>query len=103
MQSTKRNKKKEKTKTLNYLECPVLPVLPLDLSIRADGSNTGRVYSGSGKIRVGCISGSGKIREGIFQFYGFQINPTGLKRLFSESKNWHIYHLKLSVFNEQAL
>ena len=56
----------------------------VDLSIRAGGSNTGRVYSGSGKIRVGCISSSGKLRAGILRFYGFRINPTGLKRLFNE-------------------
>jgi len=56
----------------------------LDLSIRAGGLNTGRVYSCSGKIRVECISNSDKIRAVVFRFYGFQIHPTGLKRLFSE-------------------
>ena len=58
-----------------------------------DGLNTGQVYTGSGKIWVECISGSDKIRvgcirirkkhgSGIFRFYGFRINPTGLVRLF---------------------
>ena len=59
-------------------------LLWLDLSISTDGSNTGRVYSGSSKIRVGCILGSGKMRAGVFRFYEFRINPTSLKRLFSE-------------------
>ena len=54
----------------------------LDLSVRVDGLNTGRVYTGSGKIRVGYISGSGKIRAGVFRFYGFRINPTDLERPF---------------------
>ena len=56
----------------------------LDLLIQAGESNTGRVYSGSGKIRVGCISGSGKIWAGVFWFYGFRINPSDLERLFYE-------------------
>ena len=38
----------------------------VDLSIRPGGLNTSRVYTGSGKIQVGCISGSGKIRAGVF-------------------------------------
>ena len=54
----------------------------LDLSVRAGGLNTDRVYTGSDKIRVGCISGSGEIRAGVFRFYGFRINPTSLERLF---------------------
>jgi len=43
-------------------------VIGLDLSVRKGGLNIGRVYSGSGKIRVECISGSSKIHAGIFQF-----------------------------------
>ena len=56
--------------------------LKLDLSVRVGGLNTDRVYLGLGKIQIGCISSSGKIRAGVFRFYGFQINPTGLGRLF---------------------
>ena len=63
-----------------YLMVP----LSADLSIRAGGLNMDQVYSNSGKIRVKCISGSGKIRVGVFQFYGFRINPTGLEHLFCE-------------------
>ena len=53
-----------------------------DLSVRTGGLNTGRVYTGSGKIWVRCISGSGKIQAGVFRFYGFRINTTDLERLF---------------------
>jgi len=45
----------------------------IDLSIRAGGLNIGRVYLGSDKIH-----------GGVFWFYGFRVNPTGLERLFSE-------------------
>ena len=38
--------------------------LALDLLVRAGGLNTDRVYTGLGKIQIGCISGSGKIRVG---------------------------------------
>jgi len=48
--------------------------MTLDLSIRAGGLNTGRVYTGSGKIRVGCTSGSGKIRAGVLDLA--KIDPT---------------------------
>jgi len=82
----------------------------IDLSIQTGGANTDRVHSGSYKIWIGCISGSGKIKAGVFQFYRFRINPTDLKRFFSELflffikiKIRHIYYLKLSVFNEQVL
>ena len=58
-------------------------MIGLDLSVRKGGLNIGRVYSGSGKIRVECISGSGNTRADVFRFYGFWINTTGLERLFS--------------------
>ena len=52
--------------------------MSVDLSVRAGGLNTGQMYSGSGKIRVGCISDSGKIQVGVFRFYEFRINPTAV-------------------------
>ena len=69
----------------------------IDLSVRAGGLNTGRVYTGSSKIRIGCISGSGKIRAGVFRFYGFRINPTGLERLFLSYFFFH-QNKKFSIF-----
>jgi len=82
--------------------------LLVDLSVRASRLNTSRVYTGLGKIRIGCISDLGKIRAGVFRFYGFRINPTGLERLFPglflflSKKIEHIYYLKLFVFNEEV-
>ena len=58
--------------------------MAVDLSVQAGAKNTSRVYWGSGKIRIKCISSSGKMRAGVFRFYGFRINPTGLERLFCE-------------------
>ena len=45
--------------------CPLFmvnPILGVDLSVRADGLNTSRVYTDLGKMRVECISALGKIR-----------------------------------------
>ena len=67
------------------------------------------VYTGSDKILVGYISGLGKIRAGVFRFYGYRINPTGLEHIFlgyfffcQNKKIQHIYYLKLFVFNEKV-
>jgi len=78
--------------------------LKLDLSVRAGGLNTGRVYTGSDKIRVGCISGLGKIWIGCIlalqvsdQSNGFKINPTGLERLF-QGYFFFYQNKKLDIF-----
>jgi len=59
-------------------------VLHVDLSIQASGLTTSRVYSNSGKIRVGWVLGSGEIQAGVFRFYGFLVYPTGLEFPFRE-------------------
>ena len=75
----------------------IMNMLYVDPSIWAGGLNTGRVYTGSGIIRVGYILGSGKIRAGVFRFYGFRINPTGLERLFQSYFFFH-QNKKFSIF-----
>ena len=70
---------KQKEYRENYMR-----ILQLYLSIRTGGSNIESGVFGFCKIRVGRVSGSGKMLAGVFQFYGFQINPMGLKCLFSE-------------------
>ena len=82
-------------------------VFCIELSVRAGVLNTGREYSGSGKIRVGCISGSGRIQVECISVLRVLDEPNGFRapfpRLFhflSKSKTRHIYYLKLFVFNE---
>jgi len=73
-----RKNEKNAWKLWNWTGAYVIP-----RSVSSDGRvNTDLVYTGSGKIRVGCILGSGKIRAGKFRFYRFRINPTGLERPF---------------------
>ena len=55
----------------------------LDLSVRAGGLNTGRVYKGSGKIRVGCILGSGIIRVGCISVLQVSDQLNGFRAPFS--------------------
>jgi len=82
----------------------------LALSVRGFGLNTGRVYTGSGKIRVGCISGLGKIQVECISILRVLDQPNGLKAPFlwlflflsKLKKTQHIYFLKLFVFNEKT-
>ena len=77
-------------------------VSQVDLSIRAGGLNTSRVYAGSGKIRVGCISGSSKIRIGCIsvlqvsdQADGFRAPFPGLFLFLPKMKNSEYLFLKI--------
>jgi len=56
--------------------------MQIDLSVRAGGLNMGWVYTSSDKIQVGVFWVQVKYGSGVFRFYRFWINPTGLERLF---------------------
>jgi len=44
--------------------------------------NTGQVYTGSGKIQVGCISGLGKIRVRCISVLRVSDQPNGFRAAF---------------------
>ena len=56
--------------------------MALDLSVRASGLNTGRVYSELDKIRVGCISCSGKIQVEYISVLRVSDQPNGFRAPF---------------------
>jgi len=62
--------------------CPSLSHRWLDLSVQADELNTGRVYTGSGKIRVGYISRSDKIRVGCISVLRVSDQSNGFREPF---------------------
>ena len=57
-------------------------LIKLDPSVRADGLNTDRLYSDSGKIWIGCISGSGKIRIECISILWISYQPNGFRAPF---------------------
>lgn len=63
---------------------PYSRLLHVDMSIRTGWSITGWMYSGSGQIRIKCISGSGKIRFECISVLPVSDQPNGFEALFGE-------------------
>jgi len=74
-----------------------------DLSVRAGGLNTGRMCTGSGKIRIGCILVL-RVYFGFMNFGSTQQVESAFSWVISffVKKNSAYLYLKLFVSNEKA-